>query len=74
MTEVKPEVRHTAKNKSVRMRWPDGSAVDVGLYGKGTGKSQVAIGHRKLASQADATRAKTFWTERLTALAELLAR
>ena len=74
LTDVEPEVRHTAKNKSVRMRWPDGSAVDVGFYSKGAAKSQVAIGHRKLASQADATRAKSFWTQRLEALATLLAR
>jgi len=73
LTDVEPEVRHTAKNKSVRMRWPDGSAVDVGFLTKGPTKSQVAIGHRKLASQADATRAKAFWTEKLTALGALLA-
>jgi hypothetical protein len=73
LTDVDPEVRHTAKNKSVRMRWPDGSAVDVGFLTKGPTKSQVAIGHRKLASQADATRAKAFWTEKLTALGALLA-
>ena len=73
LTDVEPEVRHTAKNKSVRMRWPDGSAVDVGFLIKGPAKSQVAIGHRKLASQADAARAKAFWSEKLDSLGTLLA-
>ena len=73
LTDVEPEVRHTVKNKSVRMRWPDGSAVDVGFLSKSPTKSQVAIGHRKLASQAHATRAKAFWTEKLAALSALLA-
>ena len=72
MPDVQPEVRSRVKNKSMRMRWPDGSAVDVGFYKKGTAKSQVAIGHRKLSSQADATRIKKFWSEKLDALATLL--
>ena len=73
LADVEHEVRHTAKNKSVRIRWHDGSSVDVGFLAKGPTKSQVSIGHRKLASQADATRAKAFWTEKLTALGALLA-
>jgi len=47
--------------------------VDVGFFSKGAAKSQVAIGHRKLASLPDAARMKTFWSEKLQALAELLA-
>ncbi|HEX4469728.1 MAG TPA: hypothetical protein VH080_09340 [Gemmatimonadaceae bacterium] len=72
MTGVEPEVRHTSPNKSMRLRWPDGSAVDIGFFDKGGSKSQVAIGHRKLPSAADATRMKAFWSEKLQALAELL--
>ena len=72
LTDVEPEVRHTSPNKSMRMRWPDGSAVDVGFFHKGESKSQVAIGHRKLASASDATRMKAFWSEKLQALAKLL--
>ena len=71
--DVPLEVRSSTKNKSLRIWWPDGSAVDVGLVSKGAGKSQVAIGHRKLASKDDATRMKTFWSEKLDALAQLLA-
>lgn len=70
--DVPLEVRSARKNKSLRIWWPDGSAVDVGLFSKGAGKSQVAIGHRKLASRDDATRMKAFWSEKLDALAQLL--
>jgi hypothetical protein len=71
--DVPAEVRTPSKNKSVRMTWPDGSAVDVGFFRKGPAKSQVAIGHRKMKSQADATRMKAFWTEKLNALSGLLS-
>jgi hypothetical protein len=67
------EVRASRKNKSLRIRWSDGTPVDVGLFSKGRGKSQVAIGHRRLASKEDATRMKTFWSEKLDALAQVLA-
>jgi hypothetical protein len=73
LADAQPEVRHATPNKSMRLRWPDGSAVDVGFFSKGAAKSQVAIGHRKLASQSDAARMKAFWSERLRALAELVA-
>ena len=73
LTGVEPELRHATPNKSMRMRWPDGSAVDIGFFGKGERKSQVAIGHRKLASAADAAQMKAFWSKRLQALAVLLA-
>jgi hypothetical protein len=69
---AKAEIRHSSPNKSMRMRWPDGSAVDIGFFSKGATKSQVAIGHRKLASQSDAAEMKTFWSAKLQALAGLL--
>ena len=56
----------------VRARFPDGTPLDFGFLSKGDAKSQVALGHRKLKSQADATRIKAFWTEKLNALATLL--
>jgi len=74
MSGTKADVRHATPNKSIRMNWPDGSAVDIGFFSKGVSKSQVAIGHRKLASQSHAVEMKTFWSEKLQALAELLGR
>src|SRR5438067_5257092 len=72
LSDVELDIRHATPNKSMRLRWPAGSAVDVGFFSKGTTKSQVAIGHRKLASQSDAMRMKTFWSDKLRALAEQL--
>jgi len=69
---VKLTVRGTTPNKSMRLRWEDGSPIDIGFMAKGESKSQVALDHRKLASKADADRMRAFWTERLNALAEML--
>jgi hypothetical protein len=74
LSGTKAELRHTTPNKSIRMQWPDGSAVDIGFFSKGVSKSQVAIGHRKLVSQSDAVEMKTFWSQKLQVLAELLGR
>jgi uncharacterized protein YndB with AHSA1/START domain len=73
LTEFEPEVRRATRPKSLRMRWPDGSAVDIGFFTKGDKKSQVAIGHTKLASQREADRMKAFWSEKLQGLAALLS-
>jgi hypothetical protein len=72
MPAVKLTVRGATVNKSLRLRWEDGSPIDVGFMAKGTSKSQVAIDHRKLASKAEADRIRAFWTERLNALAAML--
>jgi hypothetical protein len=69
---AKITVRGATPNKSMRLRWEDGSPIDVGFLAKGTGKSQVAIEHRKLSSKAEADRLRAFWGERLEALAAML--
>jgi len=69
---VKLTVRGATPNKSMRLRWEDGSPIDVGFMSKGDVKSQVALEHRKLASKAEADRIRAFWTERLNALAAML--
>ncbi|HEX3234973.1 MAG TPA: hypothetical protein VHR41_12295 [Gemmatimonadales bacterium] len=66
-------VSTTTRGKSLRMVWEDGSRVDAGFASKGPGRSRVSVRHRKLASAADATRAKRYWTERLAVLADVLA-
>jgi|SRR5690242_7714460 len=73
LTDIAAELRHATPNKSARLRWPDGSAVDIGFFSKGPAKSQLTIGHRQLKSAADATRMKSFWTEKLRLLGERLA-
>lgn len=44
------------------------------VYGKGAGKSQLAITHCKLNAQAASTEMKAFWADRLDALGEVIAR
>jgi hypothetical protein len=65
-------VRRATPNKSMRLRWEDGSPIDVGFIAKGESKSQVALEHGKLASKADADRMRAFWTVHLNALAAML--
>jgi len=69
---VKLTIRTSTVNKSMRIRWEDGSPVDVGFFARGETKSQVALEQRKLASKADADRIRAFWSERLDALAAML--
>lgn len=72
LTGVKVIVRGATTNKSMRLRWEDGSPVDVGFYAKGTGKSQIVIDHRKLPSKEEADRLRAFWGQRLEALAAMM--
>ena len=67
----KIKIRTAQPNKSIRIGWEDGTIVAVGFFAKG-GKSQVALSHVNLASKAEADRLRTFWTERLAALSDIL--
>ena len=58
--------------RAVILGWPDGTTAQAWLTAKGDAKCQVAIQHRKLASQEDAERRKVFWADRLSALGRLL--
>src|SRR3989454_6127936 len=66
-------IRTASRDTSMRITWPDKTAVDVGFAGRGARKSQVAVQHRKLTDQSSALRMKQFWDERLGALKEVLA-
>ena len=70
---VELTIRSAAADKSVRLIWPDGTAVDLSFATKGAAKSQLAVQHRKLADKASADRLKAWWTDRLTALESTLA-
>ncbi|PYP13704.1 MAG: hypothetical protein DMD54_16040 [Gemmatimonadetes bacterium] len=59
------------RNKTMRIRWPDGSNVAVYFYGKGAGKAQVNVQHMKLNKDGQ-TRMKAFWTEKLGRLDKTL--
>ena len=73
LDDVKPTVRTATPPKSMRLQWPDGTLVLVGFTAKGAGKSSVAVSHTKLHDKAASQQAKTYWTERLNALASVVA-
>lgn len=73
LPDVPLEVRKATENRSMRIIWPDGTRVECWFTDKGE-KSQVAVQHAGLASRGRATELKRYWSERLGALADLLAR
>ena len=66
--DARPELRKCITNRSVRMKWPDGTTVAVGFASKGPSRSQAQLSHEGLAAKADAARMRAWWTGRLTAL------
>lgn len=74
LDEPKLRVTKSTPNKSVRIKWSDGTRVEAYFWEKGAAKSQVQLQHRKLPSPAEAARLRSFWTERLGALGSLLKR
>ncbi len=67
--DAKPEVRTANPDKTIRLRWEDGTPVDVYFLPQGAAKCRVAIQHRKLRSKEEADKMRAFWAERLDALA-----
>jgi len=72
LADREPVVRKATPERSMRLTWDDGTSVDIAFLSKGAAKSQVAVQHGKLGRKADVERAKTYWGERLTALASWL--
>lgn len=66
-------IRTSTRNRSMRITWEDGTAVDAYFTRKAAAKSQVAIQHRKLPNKSAAAKTKEYWGERLSALAKLLS-
>jgi uncharacterized protein YndB with AHSA1/START domain len=71
--DAKMTVRTANEHKTIRASFDDGTLVQFYFTDKGKGKSAVALSHEKLADKETATRMKQVWTERLEALAMLLA-
>ena len=69
---VKLTLRSAATDKSMRVTWPDGTAVDLYFVAKGAAKSQLAVQHRKLADKASVDEMKAWWADRLKALEGML--
>lgn len=66
--------RTSQPGRSARFDWNDGATrLEVGFVAKGEAKSQVALGHVRLPSAAEAKAMRAFWRERFAALKTLLA-
>lgn len=66
-------IRKATAGRSLRITWSDGATnLDVMLYPKGVGKTQITVQHGKLASAKQAEGMKAFWGKALTRLATVL--
>jgi hypothetical protein len=68
----KIDVRSANPNKRMRVKWEDGTTVEIGFFSKGDRKSSVALTHQKLPDKASSQKMKSWWGERLDALSEVL--
>jgi hypothetical protein len=68
------KVRTSTAPKSMRLQLADGGILAVGFVAKGKGKSSVALEQARLPDRDRADRVKQFWSERLDALGQELAR
>ena len=67
-------IRTSIARKSLRITWPDGTDVEVTLTAKGPKKTVLEVQHGKLTGAAAVRGCKSFWSERLDALRDTLAR
>ena len=66
-------IRRATAPKSLRITCADGKThLDVNIYPKGDGKTQVTLQHTKLASAREASRMKKYWGDALKRLEEAL--
>ena len=72
LPDVALTIRSAAREKSMRITWPDRTSVVAGFTSRGAGKSQVSLVHEKLPDGAAVSRMKEYWSERLGALEEIL--
>ncbi len=67
------KVRGVREDKRyLRLDWPDGTRVLMGVHAKGADKCSVGVQHGRLGSAAAAAEAKRDWAARLEALRALL--
>ena len=65
--------RKVTAPRTLRLQWQDETIVVAWFQAKSATKSVVALAHTKLPSKAAADGLKTFWSDRLDALAALFA-
>jgi hypothetical protein len=62
------------EHRSMRMRWSDGTPVEAQFSSKGPARSRLCLEHRNIGSRDEAARLGTYWSQRLAAIEDLLAR
>ena len=62
------------KLRSMRMQWSDGTPVEAQFSSKGPAKSRLCLEHRNIRSRVEAARLRTYWSERLVVIGDLLER
>ncbi len=66
-------IRKATPHKSLRIAWDGGATrVDVNLYAKGAGKSQVTAQHERLPNASAARRMQAYWKKNLEKLKVIL--
>jgi activator of Hsp90 ATPase-like protein len=70
--QSKVNIRGTTPNKRLRVAWDDDSSVEIMFLPKTDRKSVVVVTHQKLPDKSSAEKMKSWWSERLDALASLL--
>lgn len=65
---VEIRIRTSIADRSLRLTWPDNTAVHACFTAKGPQKSLVAIQHVGLSDRKELTARKEYWTSRLKAL------
>jgi len=65
---VEIRIRKSIPDKSLRISWPDKTAVHADFTAKGPRKSQVAVQHVGLSDRKELIARKEYWTARLKAL------
>jgi hypothetical protein len=63
-------LKSATPNKRIRLAWDDGTTVEALFTAKSESKSAVAVTHQKLPDKTASDRMKSWWNERLGALAE----
>jgi hypothetical protein len=72
MGAAKLQITRSIPAKSMRIRWSDGSRLEVLFHAKGAARSQVSVDQTGLPSAAAAAEVKSYWKERLTRLEAVL--
>ena len=64
-------IRKSTTNKTIRIKWSDGTDVVAAFYPKGESKCQVVAQHAKLKDARAGAKMKQFWADALGRLKEL---